>query len=106
MNTATPDNPSATYGECFHYYRKYVAKLSQPEAAKLLNVSPRTIWAIERDEVLIPTENDVLTMEGAIRKLKKAAHPARCPNDTNGDGDCHICLKTGYCPHQGKEAGA
>lgn len=24
---------------------------------------------------------------------------ARCPNDTDGDGDCHLCYRNGGCPH-------
>lgn len=23
--------------------------------------------------------------------------PPRCPNDTDGDGDCHVCARSGHC---------
>jgi hypothetical protein len=29
--------------------------------------------------------------------------PARCPHDTDGDGDCHLCHRTGNCPNRQPE---
>lgn len=34
----------------------------------------------------------------ARRYLKQQAK--HCPNDTDGDGDCHLCYKTGGCKHR------
>ena len=28
----------------------------------------------------------------------RTASEGTCPHDTNGDGDCHLCVKTGGCP--------
>ena len=31
---------------------------------------------------------------------KDANKLASCPNDTDGDGDCHLCWRNGGCPNK------
>lgn len=39
----------------------------------------------------------IATVHLGADAMKHARKGTSCPNDTDGDGDCHLCAKTGRC---------